>query len=377
MFSTVSGVMRLTFWLPIGIFLMIITPFHTEKGKNYQFLRSTGNLTMEEPCPTPVLLLIFNRPEYTREVFGAIRAVRPKYLYIAADGPRPGHEEDIGLCREARSVADQIDWDCEVHTLFRDRNLGCKMGVSSAITWFFDAVTEGIILEDDCVPDPSFFGYCSRLLERYRDDERVMMITGTNHFFNKLEIPESYFFSQWYSVWGWATWRRAWRLYDIRLTDWPKFSKQHYLDDLIPHRVARDYYRGMFQVSYENRVDSWAVPWWYTCIFQNGLVTVPKYNLISNIGEHGHFSDGKQYAKVTRMPTRPVETADMVHPAYVVPNVPLTNATFDFRLQGIKKMQWEIFFRQTTRNLVRHPLRTIQRFFTLIRQRARQSMVNR
>ncbi|MFA5295594.1 MAG: hypothetical protein WC382_08775 [Methanoregulaceae archaeon] len=244
--------------------------------------------------------------------------------------------------------------------------------MSSAITWFFDHVEEGIIIEDDCVPDSSFFGFCSGVLEKYRDDERVMMISGTNHFFNKLEIPESYFFSKWYSVWGWATWRRAWRLYDIKLVDWPKLAKQNYLTYLIPHKIARDYYQGMFQIAYENRVDSWAVPWWYTCIFQNGLVIIPKYNLISNIGEEGHFSDGKVYAKVTRMPTKSLDTDNLVHPTHVVPDVPLMNATFDFRLRGIKKLQMEIFIKQTTKNIVLHPVRTLQRFFNLVCGRARQ-----
>jgi hypothetical protein len=324
---------------------------------------------MDEQCDTPVLLLIFNRPEYTREVFSAIRAARPKYLYIAADGPRWDHEEDIDLCQQSRSVTNQIDWNCELHTLFRDENLGCKNGVSSAITWFFNNVEEGIILEDDCVPDPSFFRYCSKLLKMYRDDERIMMVSGTNYSGSKFEIHESYYFSKWYSVWGWATWRRAWRLYDIHLDDWPKFSNQHYLYHLIPHKIAADYYSGMFQIAYENRVDSWAVPWWYSCIFQNGLVIVPPYNLISNIGEYGHFSDGKVYAGMTGKPSGSLDTENMVHPIHVVPNIPLMNATFDVRLGGIKKLQMEIFIKKTTKNLIKHPVRTIRRFFCLVHNR--------
>jgi hypothetical protein len=317
---------------------------------------------MNDSFSTPVLLIIFNRPDTTREVFGAIRKIRPKYLYIAGDGPRKDQEKDNELCRDARAITKQIDWDCDVHTLFQEHNLGCKRGVSTAITWFFENVERGIILEDDCIPDPSFFGFCENLLDRYRDDERVMMISGTNYFFDTIKIIESYFFSRWYIVWGWATWRRAWDLYDIQMKEWPKFRDQKYLDFLIPHRDARDYYTAAFQMAYENAIDSWAIPWWYSCIFQNGLVVTPKYNLISNIGKYGHFADGKKYEAFLEMPTRSLDNDSMVHPAHVIPNVPLTNAIFDIKLPNIRRKQYFAFIRQTLINLATHPVQTISRF---------------
>jgi len=151
----------------------------------------------------PVLLLIFNRPDTTQLVFNKIRKARPAELYIAADGPRKNQPDDPENCRKAREILRQVDWDCKISTLFREENLGCKIGVSSAIDWFFSEVEEGIILEDDCVPDQSFFQFCQELLARYRDDKRVMMISGDNFQFGRRRTDYSYYFSQYVHIWGW------------------------------------------------------------------------------------------------------------------------------------------------------------------------------
>ncbi len=157
----------------------------------------------------PILLLIFNRPDLTKKVFDQIKKAKPTQLFIAADGPRVGREHEQELCAQARATVDLIDWDCEVKTLFRDTNLGCGLGVSSAINWFFDHVEEGIILEDDCIPDLSFFSFCQTMLEQYRHDDRVAMISGTNVLPNQSVRESSYSFARYYDIWGWATWRRA------------------------------------------------------------------------------------------------------------------------------------------------------------------------
>src|SRR5688572_20529443 len=183
------------------------------------------------PLNTPVLFLIFNRPAVTKQVFEAIREMRPTRLYIAADGPRPAIPNELDNCRKAREAALAVDWECQVKTLFRDKNLGCGRGPSTAITWFFEHETEGIILEDDCMPSPSFFSYCAELLARYRDDTRIMHIAGTN-----LEKPQqrdqehSYHFSNFTYCWGWATWRRAWKFHDFDMKLYNEINKKNCLE---------------------------------------------------------------------------------------------------------------------------------------------------
>ncbi len=274
----------------------------------------------EKDLHTPILFLIFNRPDTTQVVFNEIRKAKPKQLYIAADGPRKNRSEDTILCQKTREIIEQVDWDCEVSTLYRNENLGCKRAVSSAIDWFFTHVEEGIILEDDCVPDQSFFFFCQKMLERYRNDERVMMISGTNYLFLKYEMEESYFFSKYYIIWGWATWRRAWKMYDIKMSDWLKYQETNQLGWIYSDKYLINWYNVMFQMAYEDKIDTWDIQWWYSCIFQNGLCIVPKYNLISNIGEFGHFSRGGSYNEYIRMPIRSIDTKSLIHPIHVVEN---------------------------------------------------------
>jgi hypothetical protein len=233
---------------------------------------------------TPVLLLIFNRPDLTQRVFERIREAEPQALFIAADGPRKDRPEDIALCQEARSIIDRVDWGCEVKTLFRDENLGCKKAVSSAITWFFEHVEEGIILEDDCVPDPSFFRYCAELLERYRDDERIMAISGDNFQPPGFDPGASYYFSIYNHCWGWASWRRAWRHYDGEIKQWPSLRGSGWLEGWLGSKPAAEYWRRIFDRVHANQVDSWAYPWTFSCWSQHGLTILPAVNLVTNIG---------------------------------------------------------------------------------------------
>ena len=172
---------------------------------------------------TPILFLIFNRPDTTAQVFERISALRPKYLYIAADGPRKNKKTDVENCRQTRNIVQNIDWHCEVKILFQEKNLGCGKAPATAITWFFDHVEEGIILEDDCLPDPSFFTFCQTLLGYYRTDARVALLSGNAHYPGSLP-PESYYFLKYPATWGWATWRRTWQQYDYELNNLPTNS---------------------------------------------------------------------------------------------------------------------------------------------------------
>lgn len=232
----------------------------------------------------PILFLIFNRPDLTRQVFSKIRQAQPGQLFIAADGPRPDRPEEVELCDETRKIVNKIDWDCDVHTLFREKNLGCKKAVSKAITWFFEHVEQGIILEDDCLPDPSFFRYCSELLEYYKNEEKIMVISGNNFLPNNWQIPNSYYFSIYNHIWGWATWRRAWHLYDNNLDKWPNLKVTPFLKNLHNSKLAVNYWTSIFDECRAGKIDSWGYPWTFSCWANKGLTILPSVNLVSNIG---------------------------------------------------------------------------------------------
>jgi hypothetical protein len=233
---------------------------------------------------TAVALILFRRPELTAQVFERIRDARPPKLFLIADGPRPGNEEEARLCGEARAVVEQVDWPCEVVRDFADRNLGLKRRIPSGLDRVFEQVEEAIILEDDCLPHPSFFPYCEELLERYRDDERVVHISGSQ-LLPKPPARWSYHFSRGPAVWGWATWRRAWRLFDVELTEWHALSRRE--------RKAR--LREMFDEEGEQRhwgfvwdnsrqIDNWDAQWSYVALSRDLLAIHPNRNMISNIG---------------------------------------------------------------------------------------------
>ena len=230
------------------------------------------------------LFLVFNRPETTARVFEAIRQARPARLYVAADGPRADRLAEAERCAEVRHIATQVDWPCELHTLFRDSNLGCREAVSSAITWFFEHEPEGIILEDDCLPHPSFFPFCQDLLARYRDDPRIMCITGNNFQDDMNGWPHSYYYSIYNHCWGWASWRRAWAEYDAELARFEPAGARRILRGLsrVPGFVQA--WMNNFESVHRGAVDSWAYVWTWSCWTQGGLTCTPRVNLVSNIG---------------------------------------------------------------------------------------------
>lgn len=240
-----------------------------------------------------VLFIIFNRPDTTMRVFEAIAKAKPSRLFVAADGPRMDREGESLLCQQTRDIIKKVDWDCEVKTLFREKNIGCKGAVSSAITWFFEHVEEGVILEDDCLPSESFFSFCSTLLEHYRDDKRVMMISGNNFQDGKVWGEGSYYFSQLFHIWGWATWRRAWKLYDIDMRLVPEFSKHNLIHDLFVDQNIALHWLDAFSRVRTGVIKTWDYSWVFSCLIQNGLSVVPNRNLVSNIG----FGEGATHTK--------------------------------------------------------------------------------
>ena len=245
--------------------------------------------TPPHPLNTAVLFLVFNRLDTTKQVFEAIRQAKPPRLYIAADGARKskdGEAEKVNAVRDY--VMSNIDWECEVKTLFREQNLGCKYAVSGAITWFFENEEMGIILEDDCLPSQSFFWFCEKLLERYKDDMRIAMIAGTSYLFNEIESDDDYFFSKYMSIWGWATWRYSWNRYDIKMLDWPKVKNNDLLDSIFFwDNNVKEIFFNYYEMAYKGEIDTWDFQWVYKCAVESGYCITPYKNLVSNLGFEG------------------------------------------------------------------------------------------
>jgi hypothetical protein len=260
-----------------------------------------------EYCP-PVLILAFNRPDTTARVFEALRAVKPPRIFFAVDGPRPEKAGDAERVAKVREFASTVDWQSDVRTLFRPRNLGCKHAVSQAITWFFEHVEDGIVMEDDCVSHPSFFPFARELLERYRNDERVMAISGNNFLHGARGPQYSYYFSRYLHIWGWATWRRAWRLYDHGMRQWPELRNSGWLMGLLGDRAAASYWTRIFDDTHGERNMSWGYRWMYSAWRQRGLSINPCVNLVSNIGFGDAATHTVQHeSPLASLPVQPME----------------------------------------------------------------------
>ena len=198
----------------------------------------------------PVLLMLFNRPEITRQLFEKIRQVRPTKLFVAANGHRPGVSADIELCKAVRKIFDEIDWKCELHTNFPEVNVNMHIRWYATLDWFFESVDGGIILEDDCIPDLSFFSYCTELLEKYKDNPKIMHINGSNFQFGRRRGDASYYFSEYTCSWGWATWRRAWNKYDYKMSSFLEFKKKNIIDETFADKGERKYWMNYLEKSY-------------------------------------------------------------------------------------------------------------------------------
>lgn len=266
------------------------------------------------PMNTPLLFLIHRRPELTRQVFAAVRQARPATLLIAADGPM-----DDPKCRETREVVlSQIDWPCRVEKRLLAVNTGCKTAVSSALDWAFELCERLIILEDDCLPHASFFPFCDELLDRYQEVPDVMQICGSN-LTRKAPDQSSYLFSRFGPIWGWATWRRAWRAYDVKMEAWPSVRKTRQMDIWCPEPFEAAWRREVFDSVYRGAVDTWDYQWAFAKLRCGGLNIVPAVNLVSNIGfgpyaTHTHDPADARAA----MQTQDIG-APLVHPPAVEP----------------------------------------------------------
>ncbi len=231
---------------------------------------------------TPVLYLIFNRLDTVKQTFPEIQKAKPKQLFIGADGPRTKQEkEKTDAVREY--ILKNINWKCEVKILFKNKNLGCNYAVSGAIDWFFENVEQGIILEDDCLPDQSFFRFCQEMLEKYKENKKIMSISGYNPL-GVYNIDESYLFSKYFYCWGWATWRRAWKLNDLEMKEYINIKKLGILKEYLPGFFERIFYKKKFNQNVEGKINSWDASFSFSQIFYKKLSIIPKANLIQNLG---------------------------------------------------------------------------------------------
>lgn len=293
---------------------------------------------------SPILFLIFNRPHLSRQIFDSIKLAKPTRLYIAADGPRNNRLNEDRLCEETRAIVQQIDWPCEVKTLFRTENLGCKHAVASAINWFFEHEEEGIILEDDCLPGNSFFYFCDTLLEHYRDDTRINHISGCNFQHNKQWGDATYYFSNLTHVWGWASWRRAWTGYDVNLTRYDSHEVRQQFEKIFTNAFVVDSWTEIFETMKAGKIDTWDYQLAFVNMFNNTLSIVPNANLISNIG---FGNDATHTTDTTNINARiPLESISHIeHPKYILPEKQADMRTLrkDFNIDSRERKHNSLF----------------------------------
>jgi hypothetical protein len=316
---------------------------------------------------TPVLLIIFKRPEHTRRVLAAIAAARPSTLLVAADGPRGDFE--AAQCAEARRVIEEIDWPCTVVTNFADANLGCGIRVHTAITWALSQFEELIILEDDCVPNASFFNFCEELLAYYRDDERVMHISGNNFVGAAAKMPYSYYFSKYTHAWGWATWRRAWRHFDWSMTTWPEAKEAGVLEAHCSDAYERKYWGEILDRMHRGAPDVWDYMWNFACWSHSGLAVLPSVNLVTNIGSGPEATHTTSPSEFLDRPTHALD--EIRHPPFMFRNAAADAFTFDRNFGGGALRAMDSPRAKLRRNLepLLLPLRAVKRTLKRIAQR--------
>jgi len=308
---------------------------------------------------TPVLFLTFNRPDTTIQVFEAIRQAKPKQLFVAADGPRADRSGEEEKCEEVRQIATKVDWDCEIKTLFREKNLGCRIAVSSAIDWFFENVEEGIILEDDCLPHPTFFCFASELLKYYRDDKRIMCISAQHFHRDAHKTEHSYFFSRYNHCWAWASWRRAWSYYDYEMSQWPALRATDWLLSIGDgSKSFQNYWKRIFNTAYAGKIDSWAYRWTLSCWAQSGLTILPTVNLVRNIGfdcRATHCTKGNDI--ISNSPLQEIRFP-LNHPPTMVRDVEadVWEDRNVFRITAVINMMQRIYATQVCKSLIASPV---------------------
>ena len=320
------------------------------------FSHSNPSKELSFQLNTPVTFIIFNRPDTTLRVFKEIEKIKPKKLLIIADGPRIEKKGEVELVKKTRSIIDRVDWDCEVLTNFSKKNMGCKNRVSSGLDWVFKQVEESIILEDDCLPNLSFFRFCQELLSRYRDDQRIGIISGVNHLSDlpnyQMRNNDSYIFSKANHIWGWATWRDRWqKTYDVDLKSWPIIKGEGWLKDLCRGKEleVKQLTEALDQV-YKKKTNAWAAQWTFSCLLHGRLSIIPCTNLICNIGfgkNSTHTHDLSSW--LANMPTGTVNFP-LIHPLGMI-------ESYEYDLRVKQRLAWRPSYLQNLVTRLKAPNR--------------------
>lgn len=269
---------------------------------------------------TPVAFIIFNRPDTTERVFAEIARAKPPKLLVVGDGARGNRAGEAEKVAATRAIIKRVDWDCEVLTNFSEDNLGCKRRVSSGIDWIFEQVEEAIILEDDCLPDPSFFRFCEEMLERYRDDKRIGVISGDNFQFGQRRNGDSYYFSKYVHIWGWATWRDRWvDTYDVALAKWPRIRDESWLADMLGSEREAVYWQKILDRVHRGEIDTWDYQWVFANWLDSRMTVLPAVNMISNIGFDANATHTTGVSDLADLP-RNALSFPLTHPLGVIRN---------------------------------------------------------
>jgi hypothetical protein len=281
-------------------------------------------MSEKDRLKTPIVFIIFKRADTTAKVFEVIRQVKPSKLLVIADGPRCDRPEEAEKCAATRAIIDRVDWDCEVIKNYADTNIGCGKRIATGLDWVFENVEEAIILEDDCVPEITFFRFCQELLEKYRDDKRIGSICGQNFQFGRNQTEDSYYFSRYSHMWGWATWRRAWQHFDFEMKLWPEVKQKKLLNDWFNDTQAVKNWNKTFQRAYDGTMNCWDFQWIFACWMQSSLSILPSVDLVSNIG----FGQDSTHTdeEIVRIITQPIQFP-LQHPSYLVRNIKADNYT--------------------------------------------------
>jgi hypothetical protein len=263
------------------------------------------NMELNYKVKSPILLITYKRFETTKQVFDIISQVKPDRFYFVSNAPNPNNLAEIDKILKVRNLLKEINWECDVKVLLRETHLQVRDSIPDAIDWFFETEVEGIILEDDCLPNFSFFRFCDELLDRFRDVHRVSVISGTNFDFN-IELSNQYYFSNLTHIWGWATWKRSWVNYDRDILYWPHLKSNNFLSSIFKKRKHIKFWESMLDGVYQKKINTWdfqlALTYWY----QNQISIVPRVNLISNIGvgiesTNAHYQNSFSSMKTVEM----------------------------------------------------------------------------
>jgi hypothetical protein len=277
---------------------------------------------------TAVAFIIFNRPDTTARVFEEIAKAKPPKLLVIGDGARASRGGEAARVDACRAIIEGVDWPCEVLTNYSAINLGCKVRVSSGLNWVFEQVEEAIILEDDCLPHPTFFRFCDEMLARYRNDKRIGMISGDNFQFGRNRNEDSYYFSKYVHIWGWASWRDRWEdTYDVELKKWPLIRDGKWLINILGNAKEVRYWSHIFEKTFQGKVDTWDYQWAFANWIEGRINVMPNVNLISNIGFGKSATHTKALGPLANMPNAPM-VFPITHPVGFLRNIQADMFTF-------------------------------------------------